>query len=446
LTIDSKDQIHAVFRQTRIDPAFFGGTEFSVLAYQKYDASEFTAQPTWSSPKVLVYPNEPNYSIYYHHLVTNRNDGLYLEYSQWHTFLPYFDPVGKVNLIGPFTNTALLRSMTSGVSWDLVSDSDVFTDQQWVPDNVFIGNTNADSIDEVVYLHHDTRTNISIYKSVNGPATLLRQSRLPDGSAIRQYPARAGDVNGDRLLDISFMTRDNTKPNELTIRTKQFQSDGSLQFIDFVGDVSNVIHSGQVFMGDVDGDHNDEFIFLYRDTGQLKCTVLKLNLVSRSFTASTIVFTDGTVVDSLPALIGDFNGDGRKDIVFFGVVTGSTMQLRYRLSLGLNIWDERVENIAWHTSYTQFPALAHDADGNRVDDITFQYRNGSNQFLATTLIKSANLTSTVRQKIFPDGTAIDQLPAAAGKVVAGSTHDWLVKSFWSSDTALNIRNKDLGVP
>ncbi|MEW6359063.1 MAG: BNR-4 repeat-containing protein [Planctomycetota bacterium] len=116
LLCDGKDTLHIAFRQWRCGKEkHLGGRQHAALSYQrkkKGQAWEREAQP-------LVVAPVTGYSIWYHNLVLDRRDRLYLSYSYWSEHEMYAD-----DLPGRYNYRAVLTSADGGETWKLAETGD----------------------------------------------------------------------------------------------------------------------------------------------------------------------------------------------------------------------------------------------------------------------------------------------------------------------------------
>lgn len=132
----------------------------------------------------------------------------------------------------------------------------------------------------------------------------------------------------------------------------------------------------QTFIGDVNGDGRDDLILSRAATGKRALTVY-LGQPNGGFgNAITTVSTRNFYYHD-PAYVGDFNGDGRTDLVIMWTNGGKRQLLVYTgkadgtFNEGVNLSSTRNHNLV------QLPAkcLVADVNGDGKDDFVVQYRN-----------------------------------------------------------------------
>ncbi|QDK37852.1 BNR-4 repeat-containing protein [Bdellovibrio sp. NC01] len=135
MMIDSKDQIHTVYRQWAHDKSVFDFDYFGALVYQKGSYDKKTKKFVWDVARILVYPNASEYTHWYQLLNLDKQDHLYIEYSNSRPAVPYFFKTadGKAINVSPMLNNALLRSDDEGFTWYFPSDQDFIQSAQDKP-------------------------------------------------------------------------------------------------------------------------------------------------------------------------------------------------------------------------------------------------------------------------------------------------------------------------
>ncbi|NOZ20192.1 MAG: hypothetical protein GXP25_03795 [Planctomycetes bacterium] len=115
LLCDSKDTLHIAFRQWRRgkDKHLDGGM-YAALSVQR----KKKGQP-WEDARPLVVAPVTGYSIWYHKLVLDRRDRLYLSYSYWSKHEMY-----ENDLPGRYNYRAVLTSADGGDTWKLAETGD----------------------------------------------------------------------------------------------------------------------------------------------------------------------------------------------------------------------------------------------------------------------------------------------------------------------------------
>ena len=140
---------------------------------------------------------------------------------------------------------------------------------------------------------------------------------LGDGSGVHTWPARVNDINGDGKSDLVFMGQ-GWNGAGLNIRTKRSNGNGTWSsHYQVLGDGSGV-HSHPALTGDVDGDGHGDLIFMGQGWNGAGLNIRIKYGSSGNWSSAYQVLGDGSGVHTWPALPGDYNGDGKTDIVFIG--------------------------------------------------------------------------------------------------------------------------------
>ena len=114
LICDQSDMLHVVFRMGRTpDNTFPIGSSSSLSLMSKPAMAD-----AWSEPRQLVVPAFTDYCVYYHRLVIDRNNRIFLSYDYWSTYWFYRNDQAK-------SRRALMMSPDGGKNWRLVSDKNL---------------------------------------------------------------------------------------------------------------------------------------------------------------------------------------------------------------------------------------------------------------------------------------------------------------------------------
>lgn len=126
MVIDSKSQIHTLYRQWTHDKSIFDFEYFGALVYQKGIYDSKLKQTVWEKARILIYPNASEYTHWYQLMTLDRKDHLIVEYSNLRPSAPYFFKThnGLSINTSPMLNSALLRSDDEGISWFFPTDGD----------------------------------------------------------------------------------------------------------------------------------------------------------------------------------------------------------------------------------------------------------------------------------------------------------------------------------
>ena len=114
LVCDQNDMLHVVFRLARPpDNTFPVGSSSSLSLMSKP-----TMADAWSAPRQLVQPAFTDYCVYYHRLIIDRCNRIFLSYDYWSTYWFYRIDQAK-------SRRALMMSPDGCQTWRLASDQDL---------------------------------------------------------------------------------------------------------------------------------------------------------------------------------------------------------------------------------------------------------------------------------------------------------------------------------
>ncbi len=114
LICDQNDILHVVFRLARPPENTFPAGSSSSLSLMSKPA----LADGWPSPRQLVLPAFTDYCVYYHRLIIDRGNRIFLSYDYWSTYWFYRNDQAK-------SRRALMMSPDGGQKWRLASDQDV---------------------------------------------------------------------------------------------------------------------------------------------------------------------------------------------------------------------------------------------------------------------------------------------------------------------------------
>ena len=186
------------------------------------------------------------------------------------------------------------------------------------PDHTLAGDFNGDGRDDLIFIWDHSGQNRLVLGNAGGGFT-YQGTQIATG-AINGDPDHtlAGDFNGDGRDDLIFIW-DHSGQNRLVLGN----AGGGFTY------QGTQISSGAInsdpdhtLAGDFNGDGNDDLIFIWNHSGENR---LALGNGSGGFTyRGTQISTGAINSDPDHTLVGDFNGDGRDDLIFGWSQNGDT--------------------------------------------------------------------------------------------------------------------------
>ncbi len=175
---------------------------------------------------------------------------------------------------------------------------------------------------------------------------------------------------------------------------------------------ASYIHDELETTGDVDGDGLSDMIYIYRYNTTLY-VLTKFNNGDGTWTDVNVSTPYGTIVDSYPINTGDFNGDGKMDIVFT-YYSSSRVYISMLLSDGDGTWTR------YYKYYTGYGSeifdgsiVIGDASNDGCDDIIFIYSYMGDFSIATTVSRTSGGTWSKYEEMImdaPDPEVYDAIP------------------------------------
>jgi hypothetical protein len=232
-----------------------------------------------------------------------------------------------------------------------------------------------------IFRHWDTGAlTIRVKRSLgDGTFGASRDVTEPDGRGIHQYPALAGDVDGDGLTDLVFLYRG--ADGRLAIRTKRADGAGGWRTrTDFHSDGEGV-HQHRTLLGDVDGDGRADLMFVFRhwDAGRLNLRIKRSHGDGTFGGSMSYELADGSGVDEFPSLLGDVTGDGHADVVFmFHHWDDGALRIRTKVFQGDSWRGLEAREPDGGGIHGFADAMLGDVDGDGRADLVFPFRHWDN--------------------------------------------------------------------
>jgi hypothetical protein len=182
---------------------------------------------------------------------------------------------------------------------------------------LFSGNFNGDAYDDLILF---ARTQGKVYVALSTGSSFSSPEIWHNWFAVSTYERpRVGDVNGDGMDDIiTFATDSPTAQGDVYVSI----SDGS-RFVDQYGNPDNSdkwhdwfsVEPTQIIrIGDLNGDGKDDFFtFMPPPNGQVYTVISQ----GTSMTANVLWHEEVCSSDTDLPFVGDANGDGKADIIYF---------------------------------------------------------------------------------------------------------------------------------
>ncbi len=241
----------------------------------------------------------------------------------------------------------------------------------------------------------DGRADVILSRRVNGKRAFTVYCGQTSGGftnaittqSVRNFfyddPAFVGDFNGDGLTDIVIHWSNGSKRQLLV-----YISNGDGTFSEAVNLSSTRFHDmNQIpcsfFVADVNNDNKDDFIVTYRALNGNRCALVYKG------TASSPYFIDATndaLVTTMPyryndvVMMGDFNGDGRSDLVVHQATDSGKRQLHIytgtangTFNAGVNLTSTRGHDPATHPTKN----FVTDVNGDGKDDFVVHWKTNS---------------------------------------------------------------------
>ncbi|TWP54383.1 VCBS repeat-containing protein [Lentzea tibetensis] len=167
-----------------------------------------------------------------------------------------------------------------------------------------------------------------------------------------------GDFNGDGKADVATFTRGTTADVFVALSTGSGFSGTSVKWHDWFAMGSEI-----PAVGDFNGDNKDDIAVFTR--GDAADVYVALSTGS-SFSGTSLKWHDFFAAGAEIPAIGDFNGDGKDDIATF--TRGATADVYVALSTGSSFSGTSLKWHDWFAASSEIPAIG-DFNGDGKDDI-----------------------------------------------------------------------------
>ncbi len=259
-----------------------------------------------------------------------------------------------------------------------------------------------------------------------------------DGAGVHDHPALMGDVNGDGAKDLIFVFDHGN--NGLTTRTKLSNGDGTYTSVQQIMGDGPGVYDHPTLTGDVNGDGRTDLIFVFDYGNSGLTTRTKLSNGDGTYTGVQQIMGDGAGVHDYPALTGDVNGDGKTDLVFIFDHGNNGLTTRTKLSNGDGTYTSVQQIMGDGAGVHDYPALAGDFNGDGKTDLVFIFDHGNNGLTTRTKFSNGDGTYISVQQIMGDGAGVHAYPTLTGDVNADGRTD-LIFVFDYGNSGLTIRTK-----
>lgn len=189
--------------------------------------------------------------------------------------------------------------------------------------DIYKGDFNGDGYDDILVpsYNENYKRELIIYKGNNdgsfneGRILTSTRNHLPE---IFEFEYLVGDINGDNKTDFIDIFIDNNFRNSLTYKG----CNSSPYIIDSIYDTMlkyENVHNGESrFLGDINGDGNDDLIIHYANANKKRTFDIFKGDVNGNFESSITTTTSNTHDISIfptSLYLSDINNDGRKDFI-----------------------------------------------------------------------------------------------------------------------------------
>ncbi|HEX8573695.1 MAG TPA: VCBS repeat-containing protein [Allosphingosinicella sp.] len=286
-----------------------------------------------------------------------------------------------------------------------------------------VGDVDGDGDTDLILRHRDPLKGLFIRtKFSNGDGTWTEYDfQAGDGNGIDAYPALVADVNGDGKSDLVLRHRHPQKG--LFIRTKMSNGNGTWTEHDFhAGDGSGVDQFGAL-VGLVNRDNRTDLILRRRDPAGGLFIRTKFSNGDGTWTEFEHQAGDGNGVDPYPAIVGDMDGDGASDLILRHRDPVKGLFIRTKRSNGDGTWAEYEFHAGDGGGVDAYPAMVADFDGDGRSDLVLRHRHPATGLFIRTKRSNGDGSWSEHDFHAGDGIGVDRYTAVSRERSDGGHYD-----------------------
>jgi hypothetical protein len=296
---------------------------------------------------------------------------------------------------------------SNGDSFDSHSRWETKPSDQWSASaRWFSGDFDGDGLTDALAVWNDGGANTLTVRRSTGNGFVTQQWAIRDGKWVDSSEWLTGDFNGDGLCDVAVMWNDNGKVSVSVYLSDGLRFEHPLPWAKRDGGWGD---AAKWVLGDFNGDGLADIASIWNDAGTNTITVRRST--RGSFKTEQWRLNDGGWVDSTKWVAGDFDGDGRCDIAALWNDQGKMTIAVYRSS-GLQFAPHKpwaLRDGGWDDS-VKFVSGDFNGDG-RADILSIWNNSGINTF---TIRKSTGSSFSASPLPLQDGSWIQATKWLAG--------------------------------
>lgn len=253
---------------------------------------------------------------------------------------------------------------------------------------------NGDGRGDLLYWWYDTvpGTGLKLRSKIGDGAGGFTQVEHSDGDGMSLTPgAKQGievtDINGDGKSDVLYWWYDTTPGQGLRLRSKIGAGNGTFTHVEHIsGDGMDAANYG-VTTADINGDGFADVVYWY-DAGNPTGLVIRTKFGNGAggFTAAEYVSGDGMDSARKGVRVGDINGDGRADLIYWYVDSVRGLLIRSKISLGNGQFTAVEHQSGEGMGYSHEDLLFADVNGDGLTDIVYWFNHPTNGLVIRTKI------------------------------------------------------------
>jgi hypothetical protein len=242
---------------------------------------------------------------------------------------------------------------------------------------VRIADINGDGRSDLIYwFHHSTDGLVIRSKISQGTGQFTEASFVAgDGVSAAYYGVEPADINGDGLADLMYWYYDPVRG--LIIRSKIGDGNGAFSHVEHVAGDGMGSQYQAVQVVDINGDGLSDVLYWYYDTSLGLVVRSKIGDGTGRFSEAQTIAGDGMGSTYQAIRVADVNGDGKADLVYWYGDSVRGLVVRYKIGDGLGGFTNHEQVFGDGVGSGVLDILVGDVNGDGKSDLIYWFGGGA---------------------------------------------------------------------